>query len=211
MKNNMSRIYTVGHSNVSLEEFYELLRLANINCIIDVRSMPASSYSPHFNKDSISLYLKARNILYLHFGEEFGARRTDSIVDGQVNFEKAVTTVKFQKGYERVLNGLDQGWKIAIMCSEANPVSCHRFSMIARYFYDNGVDVQHILHSKEVRSHQKLEQEMIQGMLSKRNSKLPEVDLMFMTYSEEDQRQDAYRIKNLEIGYKPGESQECED
>ena len=52
---------------------------------------------------------------------------------------------------------------------------------------------------------------MIQGMLSKRNSKLPEVDLMFMTYSEEDQRQDAYRIKNLEIGYKPGESQECED
>lgn len=211
MKNNMSRIYTVGHSNVSLEEFYELLRLANINCIIDVRSIPASSYSPHFNKDSISLYLKARNILYLHFGEEFGARRTDSIVDGQVNFEKAVTTTKFLRGYERVLNGLEQGWNIALMCSEANPASCHRFSMISRYFYDNGIDVLHILHSKEVRGHLELEQEMIQSMLTKRNCKLPEVDLMFMTYSEEDQRQDAYRIKNLEIGYKPGESQECED
>ena len=164
----------------------------------------------HFNKDSISLYLKARNILYLHFGEEFGARRTDSIVDGQVNFEKAVTTTKFLRGYERVLNGLEQGWNIALMCSEANPVSCHRFSMISRYFYDNGIDVQHILHSKEVRGHLELEQEMIQGMLSKRNSKLPEVDLMFMTYSEEDQRRDAYRIKNLEIGYKQGESQEFE-
>lgn len=211
MNNSMRRIYTIGHSNGSLEEFYELLRLADINCIIDVRSVPASSYSPQFNKEPLSVFLKARNVLYLHFGEEFGARRTDSIVDGQVNFKKAVTTVKFQKGYERVLNGLDQGWNIAIMCSEANPVSCHRFSMISRYFYDNGVDVQHILHSKEVRGHQELEQEMIQGMLSKRNSKLPEVDLMFMTYSEEDQRQDAYRIKNLEIGYKPGESQEFED
>lgn len=210
MNNRMRRIYTVGHSNGSLEEFYELLRLADINCIIDVRSVPASSYSPQFNKESLSLFLKSRKVVYLHFGEEFGARRTDSIVDGQVNFEKAVTTVKFQKGYERVLNGLDQGWNIAIMCSEANPVSCHRFSMISRYFYDNGVDVQHILHSKEVRSHQELEQEMIQGMLSKRNSKLPEVDLMFMTYSEDEQRQDAYRIKNLEIGYKPGESQELE-
>lgn len=211
MNNSMRRIYTIGHSNGSLEEFYELLRLSDINCIIDVRSVPASSYSPQFNKEPLSVFLKAHNVLYLHFGEEFGARRTDSIVDGQVNFEKAVTTVKFQKGYERVLNGLDQGWNIAIMCSEANPVSCHRFSMISRCFYDNGVDVQHILHSKEVRSHQELEKEMIQGMLSKRNSKLPEVDLMFMTYSEDDQRQDAYRIKNLEIGYKPGESQEFED
>jgi uncharacterized protein (DUF488 family) len=210
MKNNMSRIYTVGHSNGSLEEFYELLRLANINCIIDVRSMPASSYSPHFNKEPLSLFLKAHNVVYLHFGEEFGARRTDSIVDGQVNFEKAVTTTKFLRGYDRVLNGLEQGWNIALMCSEANPVSCHRFSMISRYFYDNGIDVQHILHSKEVRGHLELEQEMIQGMLSKRNSKLPEVDLMFMTYSEEDQRRDAYRIKNLEIGYKPGENQEFE-
>ena len=210
MKNSMKRLYTVGHSNGSLEEFYELLRLAKINCIVDVRSVPASSYSPQFNKESLSLFLKAHNVVYLHFGEEFGARRTDSIVDGQVNFEKAVNTVNFQKGYERILNGLEQGWNIAIMCSEANPVSCHRFSMISRHFYDNGVDVQHILHSKEVRSHQELEQEMIQGMLSKRNCKLPEVDLMFMTYSEDDQRQDAYRIKNHEIGYKPGESQEFE-
>ena len=97
----MSRIYTVGHSNASLEELYELLRLANINCIIDVRSMPASSYSPHFNKEPLSQFLKAHNVVYLHFGEEFGARRTDSIVDGQVNFEKAVTTTKFLRGYER--------------------------------------------------------------------------------------------------------------
>lgn len=210
MKNNMSRIYTVGHSNSSIEEFYELLRLANINCIIDVRSMPASSYSPHFNKVPLSLFLKSHNVVYLHFGEEFGARRSDSIINGQVNFEKAVNTENFQKGYKRLLNGLTQGWNIALMCSEANPLACHRFSMVSRYLYDNGIDVQHILHSKEVRSHIALEQEMIQGMLARKNSKLPEVDYMFKTYSEEDQREDAYRIKNHEIGYKPGESQEYE-
>ena len=33
--------------------------------------------------------------------------------------------------------------------------------------------------------------------------KIPEVDLLFDTYTKEQQLSDAYRIKNKEIGYKP--------
>ena len=77
--------------------------------------------------------------------------------------------------------------------------------MISRYFYDNGYEVQHILHTKEIKTHKELEEEMISDLLHKRGSKLPEVDLMFGTYSKEDQRRDAYRLKNASIGYKKGE------
>ena len=82
--------------------------------------------------------------------------------------------------------------------------------MISRYFYDNGYDVRHILHSQEVKSHAELEEEMIAGLLRKRQSKLREVDQMFGEYTAEQQRVDAYRLKNQEVGYKPGEEYENE-
>ena len=206
----MNKIYTIGHSNGTTEELLSLLTLAGIDCVVDVRSVPASAYTPQFNKENLKRYLSSKGIYYLHFGEEFGARRYDAIIDGQVNFEKAVTTPAFLKGVERVKNGVEQGHNIALMCSEADPLACHRFSMVSLYFYDNGYDVFHILHTSEIKTHKELEDEMIEGMLRKRNSKLPEVDALFGTYTTEDQRRDAYRLKNKAIGFKPGEENENE-
>ena len=202
-------LYTVGHSNGTLEKLLSLIRLADVNCIIDVRSTPASAYSPHFNKESLHRYLRANGVLYGHFGEEFGARRTDSIVGGQVNFEKAVTTEAFLRGVQRIDNGLVKGFRIALMCSEAKPLDCHRFSMLSRYFVDNGYEVNHILHNEEIVPHAVLEKEMIDEYV--RKGKLSEVDQMFGEYTEDMQRVDAYRLKNKEIGYKPGEEYENQE
>lgn len=206
----MNTIFTVGHSNGTVEELISLLTLAGINCVVDVRSVPASAYTPQFNKDNLKRYLSNNGVLYMHFGEEFGARRDDSIVDGQVNFEKAVTTPAFLSGVKRIKNGIGQGYHIALMCSEADPLACHRFYMISRFFYDNGFDVKHILHTNEIVSHDTLEKKMIAELLHKRNSKLPEVDALFGTYTAEDQRRDAYRLKNIALGYKPGDEYENE-
>ena len=43
-------IFTVGHSNHSLERFLQLLAGARITAIADVRSRPHSRWSPQFNK-----------------------------------------------------------------------------------------------------------------------------------------------------------------
>ena len=75
--------------------------------------------------------------------------------------------------------------------------------MVSRYFYDQGLDVQHILKDGKLASHDILEKEMIEGYLHSRKHHLPEVDLLFGTYTKEEQRIDAYRLKNKEIGYKP--------
>lgn len=203
-------LYSVGHSNGTAEELLELLRLADVNCLVDVRSVPASSYTPQFNKENLSRFLRTNGIFYLHFGEEFGARRSDSIVGGQVNFEIAATTDAFQIGVKRIIKGLDKGYTIAFMCSEAKPLACHRFALVSRYFYENGYDVKHILHSHTIVSHENLEKEMIADYLKRRNSRLREVDDMFGSYTSEQQRVDAYRLKNEEIGYKPGQTYENE-
>ena len=198
------RLYSIGHSSQTQEEFLALLTSYGINCIVDVRSVPASKYSPQFNQENLKWFLKSHGIQYLHFGDEFGARRTDSIDEnGQVNFEIAVKTPNFQQGVVRLMRGLEKGYQIALMCSEADPLECHRFSMVSRYFYDLGLDVQHILKDGTLAPHTLLEKEMINQFLHSRKYRLPEVDLLFGTYSEEEQRKDAYRLKNKEIGYKP--------
>lgn len=200
----MKRIYTIGHSNQSQEELLDLLRKYDVNCIVDVRSVPASKYSPQFNLEILKPFLRNNKVQYLHFGDEFGARRTDCIDDtGQVDFEQAVQTSAFQHGVERLQYGLEKGFRIALMCSEANPLECHRFSLVSRYFNDNGYDVQHILKGAELASHKALEQEMIKEFLRSKKYRLSEVDLLFGTYTVEEQRCDAYRLKNKEIGYKP--------
>ena len=198
------RLYSVGHSNQSQEEFLELLKKHDVNCIVDVRSVPASKYTPQFNMEPLKWFLKKNDIQYLHFGEEFGARRTDSLnIEGQVDFEQAVRTTNFNRGVERLMNGLQKGFRISLMCSEANPLECHRFSLVSRYFYDNGLDVQHILKDGELASHEFLEKEMIDEYLHSKKPKLADIDQLFGSYTAEDQRCDAYRLKNKEIGYKP--------
>lgn len=200
---NNLRLYTVGHSNQSLEEFLSLLQHHEINCVVDVRSVPASKYAPQFNEDSLKVFLKLHGIKYLPFGDEFGARRTDCLdEDGQVNFELAVTTPLFQQGAERLMNGLKRGFIIALMCSEADPLECHRFSLVSRYFHNQGIEVFHILKDAELTSQSEVEKRMVNEFLHSRKYHLAEVDELFGTYTAEDQLRDAYRLKNKEIGYK---------
>lgn len=196
-------LYSIGHSNQTQEEFLALILVHDVNCIVDVRSVPASKYSPQFNLENIRSFLLANNVQYLHFGEEFGARRYDSIDEnGQVNFEMAVKTPAFISGTLRILRGMERGYNIAFMCSEADPLECHRFALVSRYFHDTGIVVQHILKDAKLASHETLEKEMINTFMHSKKYHLPEIDRMFGTYTEEDQRRDAYRLKNKEIGYK---------
>lgn len=194
-------VYTVGHSNHSIEYFLELLHSQGINCLIDVRSLPASSYNPQFNKEVLENILKRNGIIYLHFGEEFGARHDDKDLmdeDGTVNFEYFRKTFQFQSGVERVDIGISKGYKIALMCSEGDPLECHRFSMISVYLEEIGITVKHILKDKTVKLHSQLEKEL----LKKYKKKLPQPSLFEPNINEKDQLKYAYKLHNKEIGWK---------
>ncbi len=205
------RLYTIGHSDHSQEEFISMLRQYEIDCIVDVRSVPASKHVPQYNQKELKWLLKQNGIAYLHFGNEFGARRTDCInIDGQVDFERATETPAFKKGILRINKGLERGFHIALMCSEANPLECHRYSLVARFFYEHGYDIQHILHDGTSVSHAILERKMIEELLHSRKYHLAKTDPLFGSYTEEEQRTDAYRLKNKEIGYRPQEEYEID-
>jgi hypothetical protein len=222
------QLFSVGHSNQSIEEFYQLIESQRIDCILDVRSMPYSKYTQQFNEEVLKVWLNKHGVLYVPFGKHFGARRFDCLKEtefvkkgikemkSQVNFELGVTTSDFKSGVDRLNKALDQHRRVSLMCSEADPLGCHRFSFISRYFFDLGWDVQHIMREAVtgepiLLSHQELEKVMILDYV-KRNKLKPIggqiSDSLFQDYGDgytkELQRIDAYRLKNKEIGWVAG-------
>lgn len=199
---NKPIIYTVGHSTHQLEHFVELLREYSISCLVDVRSIAASNYNPQYNKEPFSIFLKNNGITYLHFGEEFGARHRDPDLldeEGKVDFEKVRKSWQFQSGVQRLWQGIVKGYAIALMCSESDPLDCHRFSMISLALARDGFDVWHILRDKSLKSNSELEIQL----LKKYDKRIPKTDLFKPDISKDDQLKVAYKLRNKEIAYSP--------
>lgn len=195
-------VYTVGHSTHQLDFFLGLIKTVEINCIVDIRSVPASTYNPQYNQDSFKLFLKNNYITYLHFAEEFGARQTDyELLDneGKLDFEKVRKTRIFNYGLERIWKGVNNGFRIALMCSESEPLDCHRFSMVSVGLEQDGFDVLHILKDKSIKTNLELEKEL----LKKYKKKIPQSTLFEPEISVETQLREAFRLKNREIGFSP--------
>jgi uncharacterized protein (DUF488 family) len=195
-------VYTIGHSTHQLDYFFELLKEYGVTCVVDVRSVPASAYNPQYNQEPFKNFLKNHKITYLHFAEEFGARQTDPDLldnDGKLDFDKVRKTWLFKNGLERIWQGIEKGFTIAIMCSEGEPLDCHRFSMVSFGLEKDGFEVKHILKDKSIKSNAELEKDL----LKKFEKKLPQKSLFEPDITVEDQLKAAYRLKNKEIGYSP--------
>lgn len=199
---NTRTLFTVGHSSHPPDYFLELLQHYKITCLIDVRSVAASAYNPQFNKEPLAAFLRSNGIIYLHFSKEFGARHTDPHLldhDGKVDFEKVRNSDHFKEGIQRLTQGLENGFTIAMMCSEADPLDCHRFSMISFALVEQGFEVNHILKDKSLASNEQLEK----ALFKKFYKKLP-VPTVFEPYiTIQDQIKTAYRLKNQEIAFSP--------
>ena len=198
-------IYTVGHSTHEAGYFLSLLAKQHIDCLIDVRSVPYSHIAPQFNKDALVESLKSYNIKYAHFKSEFGARQTSPLLldeNGVVDFQKVRETEEFKRGVRRLKNGVEQGYKIALMCSEANPFDCHRFSMISYQLIKEGLTVKHVLKDGRVISNSLLEADL----LLKYQSQLHGGSLFDGMITKEEQLEIAYKLRNRDIGYSATES-----
>lgn len=202
-------VYTIGHSTHQIDYFLELLREYKINCVVDIRSVPASAYNPQYNKEPFKAVLKRNDITYLSFAEEFGARQTDpELLDenGQLDFVRVRKSWFFKQGLERIWQGIHKNFVIAIMCSEAEPLDCHRFSMVSVGLESDGINVRHILKDRTSKSHTELEKEL----LKKYDNKIPQNDLFNQNVTIDEQLTAAYRLKNREIGYLPNSIEQKE-
>ena len=66
----------------------------------------------------------------------------------------------FMAGLERVIEGA-QSHRIALMCSERDPLTCHRCLLVRRALTERGARVSHVLDSGERVSHGAIEDELL--------------------------------------------------
>ena len=170
------RIWTIGHSTRTIDEFISLLKENEINLLADVRAWPGSKRYPQFNKDALAESLRAHGLRYEHFPELGGKRKSkpDSRNTAWRNtsfrgYADYMETQQFRTGVERLLafarsDGLGSrrnerdGWeavtpcRTAIMCAEAVWWRCHR-CLIADYLKARGLEVLHVLGANKVEPH----------------------------------------------------------
>ena len=176
----MNRLYTIGYANKSIEEFINLLKSYNINCIVDVRSMPFSKQYPLYNEMELKKCLSKYNIKYLSFKKEFGARRDEHELYSEittyenniievVDFKKVWNHQNFDDGVKRVLNGLNKSLNICFLCSEKYAYDCHRGIMVAEYFFRKGYKVDHIVDNSNLIEHEKIETFLHENFIKAKN------------------------------------------
>ena len=156
-------LFTIGHSNLSIEAFVLLLKQHGITAVADVRSHPFSRYLPHFNQAEIKASLSIAGIQYVFLGKELGARPEDlSCYDtgGKALYDRIAATPLFLEGIKRLLTGA-ANYRISLMCAEKDPITCHRTILVCRKLKDLNLQINHILSDGNLESHQDLEARLL--------------------------------------------------
>ena len=190
---NTAKIYTIGHSNHEIETFINLLKTTKIDMIVDVRSAPFSKMYPHFNRDTLESVLKDNKIGYLFLGDLIGgrSRNRSDYENGQVVYSRLASKDDYQATIKRVLDGSAK-FQIALMCSEKEPLDCHRTLLVSQSLNDLGVEVDHIHADGKIES----QSDVLNRLL--RNYNLDAPDLFGV---ETDRLQEALLKQEKKIAY----------
>jgi uncharacterized protein (DUF488 family) len=190
----MNTLFTIGHSRHELKAFLALLNLHNIQAIGDVRSQPYSSRFPQYSKEALEQSLKENQIRYVFLGKELGARRAEDCcyVEGQAKYELIAKTPAFARGIERVIHGLSK-YRLALLCSERDPLTCHRTVLVCKHLRGRGFDIEHILADGTLESQEELESRMLNSLGKSQQS---------LFASREETVEQAYEEQGEKIAYR---------
>jgi uncharacterized protein (DUF488 family) len=151
--NNM-KVYTIGFTQKSAQEFFELLKTNKIRLLVDIRLNNASQLAGFTKGNDLKYFVKQIcNSEYLHLIE---LAPTKDILDG---YKKGlIKWEEYERKYIELLNKRnikdilrkalkDDFDHICLLCSEPTPEKCHR-RLAAEYikdkFSDKNIEVIHI-------------------------------------------------------------------
>jgi uncharacterized protein (DUF488 family) len=153
MSDRLPVLFTVGHSVHPIDHFIEILRINRIDAVADVRSSPYSKFTPQFNRESLKKFLNDHGIRYVFLGEELGARRDEPqcYEHNKVVYSKVADLPKFKSGVARLREGAEK-MRVAIMCAEKDPLTCHRTVLVTHFARAQFADTLHILEDGSIES-----------------------------------------------------------
>lgn len=131
----MTRVFTIGYENATMDEFLAALGKAGVKQLIDVRAV-AASRRPGFSKSALAASLKAVGIDYVHLRDlgtpkvgrdaaKKGDRATlEAVYAGQLELPEA-------QAQAAKMRALAEEKPSALLCFERDPGMCHRTLLLA--------------------------------------------------------------------------------
>jgi uncharacterized protein (DUF488 family) len=154
------KLFTIGHSTRSFDEFLSLLREFKIEVLVDIRRFPGSRRFPHFNCESLEMALPAASIEYIWL-EDLGGRRSGPEIADSLNpglrhpafrlYADYMQTEQFRSAVNWLLS-VAAIKRTAIMCAEKLFWKCHR-RLLSDYLVAQDVIVEHIMDSARLQPH----------------------------------------------------------
>lgn len=137
----MKRIYTIGFTKKTAEEFFSILRLNNIDIVLDIRLNNTSQLAAFTKFPDIRYFLQEIcKINYLHDtkfapNDDILRRYKKKEIDWEqyvIEFEELMDVRNLNK---HIMKLYDIDKNICLLCSESSSKNCHR-SLVANRFKD---------------------------------------------------------------------------
>lgn len=155
-------IYTIGYADKPINTFVDQLKSLNVSFLVDIRSVPHSSYYKDFDSLNLPSLLREHGIKYVYMGNEFGPRSKNPLhykPNGQIDFELLSKSDEFIRGVERLKKSAE--YNICLMCAEKTPEVCHRTLLVARYAEKHGIDISAIGFDGKAESFSKMKERIM--------------------------------------------------
>ena len=166
-------VFTIGHSNLPAEEFEALLRKFGIQLVVDVRSYPKSRYSPQYDADILGRRLEEElGIGYQPAGTALGGHVYEGKGEDRrrLSYEETMRRPEAVRYLKALRECVREGTRVALMCSESDPMDCHRFAMLGYALAHPAdgrvkpIDVQHITRGGYLLSQEYLETRLVRDL-----------------------------------------------
>ena len=203
-------------SEIDINKIFSILREFNVTHLVDVRSVPYSKQYPQCNTNYLKNAGKSFSIPYGHL-PELGAKASPMqdvfskvseiffedifpiaksnrpektelyAYDMIVDFGKFRKDEFFSDGIKRIEKAYEQNCTIAIMCSEKEPLNCHRYFLVSKAIekkFGDWIEVEHIIQKTKNEfstiSNKELDKQLSDTILNKKeieNLKILDIDI----------------------------------
>jgi 3-oxoacyl-[acyl-carrier-protein] synthase III/uncharacterized protein YeaO (DUF488 family) len=147
-------LFTIGFTGKTAEEFFDLLRHAGVETVIDVRQNRTGQLSAFAKHPDLAYFLKeTADIAYRHeplLAPTPELRKKYQGDKNWSNYEEWFLELLKERGVPGTLDTAEWPAKFALLCTEAGPEKCHRrlvADVLAQYWRGQGdeVEVKHLV------------------------------------------------------------------
>ena len=97
-------------------------------------------------------------------------KKIEIFIHGYLDFEMFARSEVFLSGFEKIKKSMQKGFVIALMCSEKDPIKCHRTILVARAFHNAGYKVIHLLPEGQKITQEEIEERLLNMFFSGQRS-----------------------------------------